>query len=145
MKHILVTGANGYIGHHVVSALLDKGCRVTACDLNFNDVDKRAKHIMLDLFTHTKENLYEQLGCPDVCLHMAWRDGFIHNSDKHISDLSSHYSFLTNLINHGLKQLAIMGTMHEIGYWEGKIDENTPTYPINMYLARNISKILFDK
>ena len=27
---------------------------------------------------------------------------------------------------------------------EYKIDENTPTYPINMYLARNISKILFD-
>jgi len=28
---------------------------------------------------------------------------------------------------------------------EYKIDENIPTYPINMYLARNISKILFDK
>jgi len=27
---------------------------------------------------------------------------------------------------------------------EYKINENTPTYPINMYLARNISKILFD-
>ena len=27
---------------------------------------------------------------------------------------------------------------------EYKIDENTPTYSINMYLARNISKILFD-
>lgn len=27
---------------------------------------------------------------------------------------------------------------------EYKIDKNTPTYPINMYLARNISKILFD-
>jgi len=27
---------------------------------------------------------------------------------------------------------------------EYKIDENTPVYPINMYLARNISKILFE-
>ena len=133
MKHILVTGANGYIGRHVVSALLNKGCQVTACDLNLNDVDKRAKHIQFDLFTQTQENLYEQLGCPDVCLHMAWRDGFIHHSDKHMLDLSSHYSLLTNLIKHGLKQLAVMGTMHEVGYWEGKIDENTPCNPISMY------------
>ena len=26
-----------------------------------------------------------------------------------------------------------MGTMHEVGYWEGAIDENTPCNPISMY------------
>ena len=26
-----------------------------------------------------------------------------------------------------------MGTMHEIGYWEGAIDENTPCNPLSMY------------
>jgi dTDP-6-deoxy-L-talose 4-dehydrogenase (NAD+) len=26
-----------------------------------------------------------------------------------------------------------MGTMHEAGYWEGAIDENTPCNPISMY------------
>lgn len=30
-------------------------------------------------------------------------------------------------------QLAVMGTMHEVGYWEGTIDENTPCNPISMY------------
>lgn len=133
MKHVLVTGANGYIGRHVVSMLLDKGCQVTACDLHLNEVDKRAKHVELDLLTHTKENLFEKLGCPDVCLHMAWRDGFVHNSDNHLLDFSSHYSFLTSLINNGLKQVAVMGSMHEVGYWEGKIDENTPCNPISLY------------
>jgi nucleoside-diphosphate-sugar epimerase len=29
---VLVTGANGYIGRHVVKALLDKGADVIACD-----------------------------------------------------------------------------------------------------------------
>lgn len=37
------------------------------------------------------------------------------------------------MIDGGLKQLAVMGTMHEVGYWEGAIDENTPCNPISMY------------
>ena len=43
------------------------------------------------------------------------------------------YTFLTSMIDGGLKQLAVMGTMHEVGYWEGAIDENTPCNPISMY------------
>lgn len=50
-----------------------------------------------------------------------------------MGDLSAHYSFMTAMIDGGLKQLAVMGTMHEIGYWEGAIDENTPCNPISMY------------
>ena len=37
------------------------------------------------------------------------------------------------MIRGGLKQLAVMGTMHEVGYWEGAIDENTPCNPRSMY------------
>lgn len=37
---ILVTGANGYIGLHIVKTLLDKGIQVIACDLNTDEVDK---------------------------------------------------------------------------------------------------------
>jgi dTDP-6-deoxy-L-talose 4-dehydrogenase (NAD+) len=37
------------------------------------------------------------------------------------------------MLDGGLKQLAVMGTMHEVGYWEGAIDENTPCNPISMY------------
>ena len=50
-----------------------------------------------------------------------------------MGDLSVHYKFLTAMIDGGLKQLAVMGTMHEVGYWEGAIDENTPCNPISMY------------
>lgn len=130
---VLVTGANGYIGRHVVKALLEKGADVIACDIVTNDVDERAERKMLNLFELPEGNVFEQLGSPDVCLHMAWRNGFVHNAPTQIGDLSAHYKFLTAMIDGGLKQLAVMGTMHEVGYWEGAIDENTPCNPISMY------------
>lgn len=86
----------------------------------------------------TNDSLFEELGSPDVCLHMAWRDGFKHNSDNHMGDLSSHYRFIKTMLDAGLKQIAVMGTMHEVGYWEGAIDESTPCHPASMYgIAKN--------
>lgn len=129
---ILVTGANGYIGRHVVSELLNMDHQVIACDLHVTDVDARAERLEMNLFAST-ENIYIEVGQPDVCIHLAWRDGFVHNSKNHIGDLSSHFRFLTSMIDGGLKHLVVMGTMHETGYYEGAIDENTPCNPLSMY------------
>lgn len=130
---ILVTGTDGYIGRHIVNNLLDLGHEVIAVDIHTDDINDKAEKKKLNLFTADLTNVYTSLGSPDVCLHMAWRDGFVHNSVNHIGDLSSHYKFLVALMEQGLKHLAVMGTMHEVGYWEGKIDENTPCNPISMY------------
>lgn len=136
-KKILVTGAGGYIGQHVVKALLDKGVDVIATDIRLDDVDDRATKVQKNIFEEN-ENIFTEMGSPDVCLHMAWRDGFIHNSEKHIEDLDSHYKFISNMMKGGLKQMAVMGSMHEVGYYEGAIDENTPTNPLSLYgIAKN--------
>lgn len=130
---ILVTGANGYIGRHIVSELLDMGHQVIACDLVVsNNIDERAKKVELDLFS-ASEDIFNRVGEPDVCIHLAWRDGFVHNSKRHLGDLSGHFRFLTSMIDGGLKHLVVMGTMHEVGYHEGAIDENTPCNPLSMY------------
>ena len=136
-KKILVTGAGGYIGQHVVKDLLDKGADVIATDIRLDDVDDRATKVQKNIFEEN-ENIFTEMGSPDVCLHMAWRDGFIHNSEKHIEDLDSHYKFISNMMKGGLKQMAVMGSMHEVGYYEGAIDENTPTNPLSLYgIAKN--------
>ena len=110
---ILVTGANGYIGSHVVDLLLRKGHEVVACDIATDHIPGSAQIIKYNVFDCSEtDDAYALLGKPDVCVHFAWRDGFVHNSPKQMQDLSLHYAFLTNLIHHGLKQLAVMGTMH---------------------------------
>ena len=37
-----------------------------------------------------------------------------------------------------LVTVAVMGTMHEVGYWEGAITDETPCNPMSMYgIAKN--------
>lgn len=134
---ILVTGANGYIGSKVVKKLCDLHIEVIATDFENKNIDSRANFVRANIF-ESKDNWYSFFDSPDVCLHLAYRDGFVHNSSKHMGDLSNHYNFMTNLIDNGLPQIACMGTMHEIGYWEGAIDENTPCNPLSQYgIAKN--------
>jgi len=129
---VLITGANGYIGKHVVKSVLDAGASVIACDFRTEEIDDRAEIINLDLFSLGAE-AFSDLKKPDVCVHLAWQDGFSHNSDNHMINLSKHYMFIMNMLNGGLKQLAVMGSMHEVGYHEGPVTESTPCNPISMY------------
>ncbi len=128
---ILVTGANGYLGQGIVKHILDKGHEVVATDFALNHVDSRANHIQGNIFEVT--NPYITYDRPDTLLHMAWRDGFKHNSQNHFLDLSKHYEFIKNAIESGIKKICVMGSMHEIGFYEGCIDENTPTNPQSLY------------
>ena len=148
-KTVLVTGAGGYIGRHVVTALLERGLDVKALDLRLDGVDERAERLSLDLFSGDAD-IYDQMGHPDVVLHMAWRDGFKHASSAHMDDLAKHVNLIENLYAGGLKQLAVMGTMHEVGYWEGAIDENSPCNPASLYgisknALRQITSLLTTK
>ncbi len=128
---ILVTGANGYLGQGIVKELLDRGAEVIAADLKLDRVDERSDKRECNIFS--LESPFEYFGKPDVLLHLAWRDGFVHYSDAHIEDLPKHTRFLTSFAKAGTDRIAVMGSMHEVGFFEGSINENTPCNPMTPY------------
>ena len=128
---VLVTGANGYLGQGIVRHLLDRGAEVIATDIVLSCVDKRAEMKECNLFDI--DNPYEYFGRPDILLHLAWRDGFIHYSDAHINDLPKHYSFIRKMTESAIQTIAVMGSMHEVGFFEGCIREDSPCNPVTPY------------
>lgn len=135
-KSVMVTGASGYIGRHVVSALLAKGVDVYAVDLLNRGVPEGATFYGGNILDDPA--FVGALPVPSVVLHLAWQDGFQHNAPSHLANLSKHLEFLKAIVEKGTLQVAVMGSMHEVGYWHGAIDENTPCNPLSMYgIAKN--------
>lgn len=129
---ILVTGAKGYLGKGIVKQLLDLGNEViAACTCKTDDIDERAVVVERDIFSVDDPYTFYQK--PDVLLHLAWKDGFVHYSDSHLNNLPRHVLFLKKMCTSDTKQIAVMGSMHEIGFFEGSINENTACNPESFY------------
>lgn len=134
---VVITGASGYIGRHVVDEFINKGHEVVAVDIRNNGITPKAEYICESIFDDDPD-IYSKLGSPELCVHLAWQDGFVHNATSHIELLSAHFRFLRYMIDGGCKNISVMSSMHEIGFWEGKVDENTPCNPLSLYgIAKN--------
>ena len=133
---VLVTGASGYLGQGIVKHILDCGHQVVATDLIDSNIDDRAKKMICNPFeVDDPYNYYEQ---PTILLHLAWRDGFKHYSDAHIEDLPKHCAFIKRFAESDAKTIVAMGSMHEVGFYEGSIKEDTSCNPTTPYgIAKN--------
>lgn len=134
---VLVTGACGYIGRHVVAELLRQGHRVIASDFSNLGLPEGVEFTDYPIFDGSPD-IYDKLGRPDALIHLAWKHGFIHNSSAHMEELSKHIIFLNHMADAEIWSISVMGSMHEVGYWEGAISADTPCNPLSQYgIAKN--------
>ena len=116
----------------MVSELLRRGYYVIASDVHPDEANPDAVFTDLDIFSGD-EGVFDAFGRPDLLIHLAWEQGFIHGSPVHMERLSAHYAFLRDMAEGGLKEIAVMGSMHEAGFFEGAVNENTPCKPLSLY------------
>ena len=66
-------------------------------------------------------------------IHLACKDVPVHNSIYHIESIEKNFKFVKRLVDSGLKHVVTVGSMHEIGYWEGAVSEKAPSNPQTFY------------
>jgi len=135
---VLVTGATGFLGNHVITALVRRGIETIAAgrsarklaDAHWYD---SVTPVLLDLDS-PPQSPFEYLHRPTHCIHLAWSGLPDYKSPHHMDDnLPKSRDFLLNMLEGGLKHILVTGTCFEYGLQEGELFETTSTNPDNAY------------
>ena len=138
---ILVTGGAGYIGSHVVLALLDAGYKVTVFDdlsLGFkSNVDKRADFIQGSTLSESDLNQALSQGIDGVIHLAAFKAAgeSMTNPEKYsTNNMTGTLNLLNAMTKANVKRIIFSSTAAVYGYPEYlPVDENHPLQPINYY------------
>lgn len=129
---ILLTGATGYIGTHLVAKLCEKNEVYIVVRAN-SDTENITRKVA-GIIVYGQDNIYERLGeiKPDILIHLAGVFYGEHQADNIQNLLESNIVFATVVIDAavcaGCKKIINTGS-----YWQyyGKEDYN----PVNLYAA----------
>lgn len=136
---VLVTGASGGLGELVVNALLEKGHEVIATSRDEEKAKKcafygKVTYKAFDISAPSSSDLFTYFDQPDLLIHLAWEKLNEYRNEDHLgSILVAHKSFLRNIIQQGLKDVTVIGTVYEYGLQEGELEENMPSKPVLPY------------
>lgn len=141
--NILVTGATGFIGTHVITRLLEQGHTVTAVARNPSRAASsswggRVTFIACDI--HGLAPLEQlQLTRFDAVIHLAWPGLPNYSALSHLDQtFPAECAFLKGLIQAGVSHLLITGTCFEYGLRQGCLNELMIPAPVTPYaVAKN--------
>ena len=142
-QRVLVTGGRGFLGSHVVRALLasDRDVAVltrspSALPLAGGEADKVS--LMTGDFLD-REQLRQSISAfgPDACIHLAWyaEPGRYLESPENLSALAGTLALLQALIDVGCATVAMAGSCAEYDTDQGWLTEDTPLRPGTIYAA----------
>lgn len=135
---ILVTGATGFVGRHVVTQLLECGHFViaTARDIERAKVMpwySQVEFVPCDL-QQDFQPLLQNTPLPDAIVHLAWPGLPNYRDFFHIDrNLPADIAFLKAAIEAGVSQLMVAGTCLEYGMQYGPLSEEMVTHPTTPY------------
>lgn len=144
MTRVLVTGAGGFVGRHVMAALAGHGARVMAATrdpavfaASHPGVCAGGDVVRLDLAEPLPESpraLFASLGSPDLLVHLAWGGLPDYRNPVHYEvEAPRHYAFLKAMVRGGLRRVAVAGTCLEYGMASGPLAESLPALPVTPY------------
>ena len=141
-KRIIVTGATGFLGKHLVPFLLKKHYDITILlrsDKNIKQLEwfNKVKILKFDLNHPQKLNFASK----DIhgLIHLAWDNLSDYNSLNHIEkNLPNSFAFIKQILEIGVKNIFVLGTCLEYGLKEGALGVNSVTKPmINYSIAKD--------
>jgi len=133
---VALTGASGFVGRHVLAELVRQQFEVIAITRNaatLSGLNTPCQIVEMDIVRPVSD-CFEQLGCPDVWIHLAWDGLPNYNSLHHFEEeLPAQYRFLKRLVRSGLRSLVVTGTCFEYGMQSGPLNEGLETRPTTPY------------
>ena len=136
IKHVIVTGATGFVGRHLVKSLIEKNYTVTVLARNLEKVTQITKLNFSNIIHFDIQTPNHKLAIPSnaTLIHCAWED--VRNT-LHMSHIEKHflnnYLFLKNIVNLGVKNIIVTGTCYEYGLQYGAVSSTSNTKPNTPY------------
>lgn len=135
---VMVTGATGFVGRHVVNELLRRGHSVTAIARDIKRASEmpwfdQVEFVQCDLYEDFKPLLQNE-SLPEAIVHLAWAGLPNYRDFFHISkNLSADLAFLEATVEAGISHILAAGTCLEYGMQYGPLTEDMETYPSTAY------------
>ena len=147
---VLVTGATGFVGRHLVAALLARGCQVRAVARNAETAAnlpwiKDVEFIAADIHDPALDVAALSEGF-DALAHLAWPGLPNYRALFHFEhNLMADYRFIKAAVSAGIGQVLVTGTCFEYGLQSGPLSEDTAPQPSNPYgLAKNTLRLFLE-
>ena len=135
---VLVTGATGFVGRHVVNALLAHGHSIVAIARDLKRAQEmpwfdRVEFIQCDLHESFQPLLQPEC-LPDAIVHLSWPGLPNYRDFFHISkNLPADLAFLEAAVKSGVPHMLVAGTCLEYGMQYGPLTEAMETTPTTPY------------
>lgn len=135
---VMVTGATGFVGRHVVNELLVRGHSIVAIARDIKRAEEipwfsSVEFIKCDLHEDFQQ-LFQTECLPDAIVHLAWTGLPNYRDFFHVSkNLPADLIFLEAAVKAGVQHLIVAGTCLEYGMQYGPLTEEMETYPSTPY------------